>query len=83
MYISVNILKRFGKNGICVKALLKQWWEIGKINIKLFCQQHTAYSTNKLRESINSIEKDISSIEVEPNWKFYSKKKRRTGFTFE
>lgn len=44
---------------------LKQWWEVGKINIKLFCQQHTANSTNKIRETIQSIEKDISSIEVE------------------
>lgn len=44
---------------------LKQWWEIGKINIKLFCLQHTANSTNKLRETIQLIEKDISNMEVD------------------
>jgi len=38
---------------------------IGKTNIKLFCLQYTANSTIKLRGMIQSIEKDISKMEVD------------------
>lgn len=69
---------------------LKQWWEIGKTNIKLFCLQHTANSTIKLREIIQSIEKDISNMEVDlinrydPNlFNNLQGKKKRTGVVFE
>lgn len=44
---------------------LRQWWDIGKVNIKRFCLQYTANSTNVLRETIESVENEISSIEAE------------------
>lgn len=44
---------------------LKQWWEVGKTQIKLCCQQYTAYSTTTQRETIQALERDIESIEAE------------------
>ncbi len=44
---------------------LKQWWEVGKTQIKLCCQQFTAYCTTTQRETIKALERDIESIETE------------------
>ncbi len=44
---------------------LKQWWEVGKTQIKLCCQQYTAYCTTTQRETIKALERDIESIETE------------------
>lgn len=44
---------------------LRQWWDIGKVNIKMFCLQYTANSTKKLKETIKSVENEISSLERE------------------
>ncbi len=40
---------------------LKQWWEVGKTQIKLCCQQYTAYCTTNQRETIKAW-KEISSL---------------------
>ncbi len=36
---------------------LKQWWDIGKIQIKMFCQQYKANSSNRLKNVIETLEK--------------------------
>ncbi len=42
---------------------LKQWWDIGKIQIKMFCQQYTANSSNRVKNVIETLEKQINLIE--------------------
>lgn len=41
---------------------LLQWWELGKIQIKIFCQQYTWFSTRKIKQKISEIEHDICHI---------------------
>lgn len=56
----VGILKYFCNNGKWKKKSnfenLRQWWDIWKVNIKMFCLQYTAKSTKVLRETIESVE---------------------------
>lgn len=40
---------------------LSQWWDVGKVQIRLFCQQYTALSSSVLGE----LERCISEMEVE------------------
>ncbi len=42
---------------------LKQWWDIGKVQIKMFCQQYTANSSNRVKNVIETLEKQINLIE--------------------
>lgn len=64
---------------------LRQWWDIGNVNIKMFCEQYTANSTNVLRETIESVENEISSIEAElinrydPSFSKLQRKKMELG----
>ena len=42
---------------------LKQWWENGKAQIKMFCQQYTAFSTGRLKSAVGALEENILEIE--------------------
>lgn len=42
---------------------LLQWWEIGKTQIKLFCQQFVAHTSCKIKYEIKKLENDISKIQ--------------------
>lgn len=44
---------------------LRQWWEIGKANIRLFWQQNIANFTKRPREILKIPENDISVLESE------------------
>lgn len=41
------------------------WWEVGKAQIRVFCQQYTANSTVQIRKAISVLEKEIAGIEDE------------------
>jgi len=41
---------------------LIQWWEIGKTQIRVFCQQYTFLSTRKIKQQIAEIEQEIFKI---------------------
>ncbi|KAK3531057.1 hypothetical protein QTP70_008761 [Hemibagrus guttatus] len=42
---------------------LRQWWDVGKVEIKLLCQQHTANSRTKAKQAIKALESEIMYIE--------------------
>jgi len=42
---------------------LLQWWEIGKTQIKLFCQQFMVHTSCKVKYEMAKLEKDISKIQ--------------------
>jgi len=41
---------------------LIQWWELGKTQIKIFCQQFSSFSTIKTKQKISELEKEIAQI---------------------
>ncbi|KAI4898270.1 hypothetical protein NFI96_030780 [Prochilodus magdalenae] len=41
---------------------LMQWWDVGKAQIRIFCQDFTSFSTSKLRYAIGELERDIMKI---------------------
>jgi len=40
-----------------------QWWEVGKTQIKVFCQQYTCYSSKRMENMIKELESEILEIE--------------------
>lgn len=42
---------------------IKQWWDIGKVQIRVFCQQYSSYSKRTLKIRIQDLENEISDIE--------------------
>lgn len=42
---------------------LKQWWEVWKIQVKVFCQQYTGFSTARVRGEILTLKEDITAME--------------------
>ena len=38
---------------------LSQWWDIGKVQIKVFCQQYTARNTSSLKSRVDFLEQEI------------------------
>lgn len=42
---------------------LGKWWEIGKAQIRVFCQQYTSHSTAKAKAAIEKIETEIRQCE--------------------
>lgn len=38
---------------------LSQWWDVGKIQIRIFCQQFTAHSRGALLEKMKALEEEI------------------------
>ncbi|XP_069011373.1 carboxypeptidase O-like [Embiotoca jacksoni] len=41
----------------------KQWWEVGKAQIRVFCQQYTSNGTAKIKSAVKDLEANIKSIE--------------------
>lgn len=41
---------------------LSQWWDIGKIQMKSFCQQYTQNNTNETKKKIKRLEDDILKL---------------------
>lgn len=41
---------------------MRQWWDIGKVQTKLFCQQYTGLTSKYVRMKIESIEREILLI---------------------
>uniref|UniRef100_A0A3P9LKP2 Reverse transcriptase domain-containing protein n=1 Tax=Oryzias latipes TaxID=8090 RepID=A0A3P9LKP2_ORYLA len=42
---------------------VSQWWEVGKAQIRVFCQQYTSHSTVTTKRAISALEKEISGLE--------------------
>lgn len=42
-----------------------QWWEVGKTQVKVFCQQYTCYSSKIMENTIKELENEILEIENE------------------
>ena len=42
---------------------LQQWWDIGKIKIKQFCQQYTQNVTKTLTSSVKSLESEVEELQ--------------------
>ncbi len=44
-------------------ADIKQWWDIGKVQIRVFCLQYSSYSKRTLKTKLQDLEAEISDIE--------------------
>jgi len=44
---------------------LKQWWDVGKTQIKNFCQQYTANCSSRIKNVIKTLEKQINLMELQ------------------
>uniref|UniRef100_A0A3Q3ERM5 Reverse transcriptase domain-containing protein n=1 Tax=Labrus bergylta TaxID=56723 RepID=A0A3Q3ERM5_9LABR len=42
---------------------LKLWWEVGKAQIRVFCQQYTSHSSARLKTVIKNLEDNIKNLE--------------------
>jgi len=42
---------------------IKQRWDIGKVQIRVFCLQYSSYSKRTLKTRIQDLENEISDIE--------------------
>ncbi len=42
---------------------LSQWWDVGKANIKMFCQNYAFHSSAILKATVKALQKDIESLE--------------------
>ncbi|KAL7838640.1 hypothetical protein AOLI_G00270440 [Acnodon oligacanthus] len=42
---------------------LRQWWDVGKAQIRLFCQQYTSYATEGEQRIIAALERDTARLE--------------------
>jgi len=42
---------------------LSQWWDVGKTNIKMFCQNYAFHSSSILNATVKVLQSDIESIE--------------------
>ena len=42
---------------------LRVWWEVGKAQIRVFCQQYTSHSTAKVKAAVQDLEVTIKNIE--------------------
>ncbi len=56
---SFNLFWQSWREERCSFSLLSQWWDMGKVHIKLFCQQYTVHNTRTLKEKMKSLEEDI------------------------
>ncbi|KAJ3590370.1 hypothetical protein NHX12_008322 [Muraenolepis orangiensis] len=43
---------------------LMMWWEVGKAQIRVFCQQYTSHSTSKLKAAVEDLETSIRDLEL-------------------
>lgn len=44
---------------------LKQWWDVGKTQIKKFCPQYTANCSSRIKNVIETLEKQINLMELQ------------------
>ncbi len=44
---------------------LKQWWDIGKTQIKMFCLQYSVNCSSRIKNVIESLEKQINAMELQ------------------
>lgn len=42
---------------------LTQWWEVGKAQIRVFCQQYTCNSTVNIKRAVQELEEEIRDLE--------------------
>lgn len=42
---------------------LSQWWDVGKANIKMFCQNYAFHSSGMLKATVKALQTDIESLE--------------------
>ncbi|KAI4883508.1 hypothetical protein NFI96_029469, partial [Prochilodus magdalenae] len=42
---------------------LRQWWDVGKAQIKLFCQLYTAYTTSEGKRALAALERSIAQLQ--------------------
>ncbi len=56
---SFNLFWKAWREERCNFQLLSQWWDVGKTQIKSFCQQYTAHSAGMLKARMKSLEQDI------------------------
>ncbi|KAI4885592.1 hypothetical protein NFI96_030074 [Prochilodus magdalenae] len=42
---------------------LRQWWDVGKAQIKLFCQQYTAYTSSEGKRALATLERSIAQLQ--------------------
>lgn len=56
---------------------LGTWWEVGKVQIKIFCQQYTAHTNAKIRGAVEHLEREITNLE---NEMFANNKGERRNF---
>uniref|UniRef100_A0A3B3DKH2 Reverse transcriptase domain-containing protein n=1 Tax=Oryzias melastigma TaxID=30732 RepID=A0A3B3DKH2_ORYME len=43
---------------------LIQWWDVGKTQIRVFCQQYSSHSTKRLKDTVQALQDCIRSIEL-------------------
>lgn len=41
-----------------------QWWEVGKTQIRMFCQNYTAHTNSLIKRTIIELERDIEQLEI-------------------
>lgn len=46
---------------------LSQWWDIGKVQVKLFCQKYSAHNRSILENQMRQLEQDILQLNIEEN----------------
>lgn len=39
------------------------WWEVGKANIRTFCQNYSSHSTSMVKAAVQKLQRDIQSLE--------------------
>lgn len=39
------------------------WWEVGKANIRIFCQNYSSHSTSMVKAAIQKLQRDIQALE--------------------
>ncbi|KAK2904012.1 hypothetical protein Q8A73_010669 [Channa argus] len=44
---------------------LRQWWEVGKAQTRVYCQQYRSYSTARIKTAVRELEADITHLEKE------------------
>lgn len=55
------------KSEKCTYESVIQWWEVGKVHIRGFCQQYTSHSSLVLKKTLEWLEKEIMDIEKKMN----------------
>ena len=42
---------------------LRLWWEVGKAQVRVFCQQYSSHSSSRLKDTIRGLEAQIQDLE--------------------